>query len=126
MIKEIKRSVCPYDCPDTCGLLVEVLGGKAVKVQGDPDHPYTRGTLCPKMAHYEKTVYSPQRLTKPLIRKGAKGSNDFEVISWEDAIGIIKERWQKIIGSYGAEAILPYSYAGTMGLVQRNCGEAFF
>jgi anaerobic selenocysteine-containing dehydrogenase len=124
--KEIKRSVCPYDCPDTCGLLVEVLEGKAVKVQGYPDHPYTRGTLCPKMAHYEKTVYSPERLTKPLVRKGAKGSNDFEVISWEDAIGIIKERWQKIIGSYGAEAILPYSYAGTMGIVQRNCGEAFF
>lgn len=121
-----KRSVCPYDCPDTCGLLVEVIDGKAVKVQGDMEHPYTRGTLCPKMANYEKTVYSPHRLTRPLLRKGPKGSGDFEPISWDAAMDIIKKRWREIIDQYGAEAILPYSYAGTMGVVQRNCGEAFF
>ena len=57
---EVLRSVCPYDCPDTCGLLVHVDGGKVIKVQGDPDHPFTRGTLCPKMAHYERTVHSPR------------------------------------------------------------------
>ena len=74
MQKEIKRSVCPYDCPDTCGLLVEVVDGKAVKVSGDPEHPFTRGTLCVKMNHYQETVHSPLRLTHPLLRTGAKGS----------------------------------------------------
>jgi anaerobic selenocysteine-containing dehydrogenase len=123
---EIKRSVCPYDCPDTCGLLVEVDGARAVKVTGDPEHPYTRGMLCPKMLHYEETVHSPLRLTTPLIRSGAKGSGAFRPISWEAAIAEIAERWHAIIGSYGAEAILPYSYAGTMGLIQRNAGHPFF
>ena len=126
MPKEIKRSVCPYDCPDTCGLLVEVAGGRAVKVSGDPEHPYTRGMLCPKMLHYEETVHSPLRLTTPLIRTGAKGTDSFRPISWKDAIAEIAGRWQGIIEKSGAEAILPYSYAGTMGLVQRNSGHPFF
>jgi anaerobic selenocysteine-containing dehydrogenase len=123
---EVKRSVCPYDCPDACGLLVEVLEGKAVKVSGDPDHPFTRGTLCPKMNRYQDTVHSPLRLTRPLLRKGAKGSGVFHAVSWEEAVGFIAEQWQKIIAQFGAEAILPYSYAGTMGLVQRNAGHPFF
>lgn len=122
----IKASVCPYDCPDACGLLVEVVDGKAVKVMGDPDHPHTRGTLCSKMSHYEKTVHSPQRLVEPLMRTGPKGTGQFMPISWDEAISQIKTRWQKITGEYGAEAILPYSYGGTMGLIQRNIGEAFF
>ncbi len=126
MSGELKRSVCPYDCPDTCGLLVDVVDGKAVKVSGDPEHPYTRGTLCPKMNHYEKTVHSPLRLTKPLLRTGPKGSGNFRPISWEEAISLTAERWSKIIGQHGAEAILPYSYAGTMGLIQRNAGHPFF
>jgi len=123
---EIKRSVCPYDCPDTCGLLIELVDKKAVKVKGDPEHPYTRGTLCPKMVHYGKTVYSLERLARPLLQKGPKGTDNFEPITWDEAIQIIKERWLKVIAEYGAEAILPYSYAGTMGIVQRGCGEAFF
>lgn len=123
---EVKRSVCPYDCPDTCGLLVETAEGKAVRVIGDSDHPHTRGTLCSKMNHYEKTVHSPERLTKPLLRIGPKGAGEFKEISWDEAISHIKEQWEKIIEEYGAQAILPYSYAGTMGLVQRNIGEAFF
>ncbi|MGQ9646185.1 MAG: molybdopterin-dependent oxidoreductase, partial [Thermodesulfobacteriota bacterium] len=126
MSRRIRRSVCPYDCPDTCGLLVEVFEGKALKVKGDPDHPFTRGTLCPKMNRYQDTVHSPLRLSQPLIRKGSKGSGDFRPISWEEAITHIVERWQKIMGQFGAEAILPYSYAGTMGLVQRNAGHPFF
>ena len=69
----IQRSVCPYDCPDTCGLLVEVENGRAVRVTGDPDHPFTRGLLCPKMLHYERTVHSPRRLTTPLLRTGCQG-----------------------------------------------------
>jgi len=123
---EVKRSVCPYDCPDACGLLVETAAGKVIKVMGDPDHPYTKGTLCPKMTHYEKTVHSPERLIQPLLRIGPKGTGDFKEISWEEAVRHIKARWQKIIAEYGAESILPYSYAGTMGVVQRNIGEAFF
>ncbi|EGO65862.1 molybdopterin-dependent oxidoreductase [Acetonema longum] len=122
----VKRSVCPYDCPDACGLLVEVEAGSAVKVTGDPDHPYTRGSLCPKMNHYEKTVHSPGRLTQPLLRAGAKGQGQFRPISWEEAIRRIGGQWRTIIAEYGAEAILPYSYAGTMGLVQRHAGHPFF
>ena len=120
------RSVCPYDCPDTCGLLVEVENGQAVKVSGDPDHPMTRGLLCPKMLHYERTVHSPQRLTTPLLRTGAKGSGEFAPISWEEAISRICDQWQQLIATHGGECILPYSYAGTMGLVQRNAGHPFF
>ena len=123
---ELKRSVCPYDCPDMCGLLVEVVDGRAVRVTGDPEHPYTRGTLCPKMVHYERTVHSPQRLTHPLLRIGEKGGGQFKAITWEEGIQRVADRWKGIIADYGAEAILPYSYAGTMGLVQRNCGEGFF
>ena len=125
-MSELKRSVCPYDCPDMCSLFVEIVGGQAVKVMGDREHPYTRGTLCPKMAHYERTVHSPQRLTHPLLRVGEKGQGQFKPITWDEAIQRIVERWQSIISNYEAEAILPYSYAGTMGVVQRNCGEGFF
>ncbi|MBM4348374.1 MAG: molybdopterin oxidoreductase family protein [Deltaproteobacteria bacterium] len=126
MTRKIKRSVCPYDCPDACGLLVEVADGRAVQVNGDPDHPFTRGTLCPKMNHYQDTVHSPLRLTHPLLRIGEKGSGLFQPISWGEAIERITHRWQEIIKHSGAEAILPYSYAGTMGLIHRNAGHPFF
>ena len=120
------RSVCPYDCPDACGLLVAVENGRAIGVSGDPDHPVTRGLLCPKMGHYEQTVHSPRRLTTPLRRVGKKGAGGFEPISWDHAIELICSRWRETIAAHGGEAILPYSYAGTMGLVQRNAGHAFF
>jgi anaerobic selenocysteine-containing dehydrogenase len=126
MITETRRSVCPYDCPDTCGLLVEVQNGRAVRVSGDPEHPYTRGTLCPKMLHYERIVHSPRRLTTPLVRTGRKGDGSFRPASMEEAVSLIATKWREIIATHGAEAILPYSYAGTMGLVQRNAGHAFF
>ena len=119
-------SACPYDCPDTCGLLVEVADGRAVAVKGDPGHPHSRGTLCPKMAHYEATVHSPLRLTSPLLATGPKGSGQFAAIGWEEAIARIAERWRELLAGPGAQAILPCSYAGTMGLVQRNAGHAFF
>jgi anaerobic selenocysteine-containing dehydrogenase len=126
MSTEIKRSVCPYDCPDTCSLLVHVNNGKVEKVAGDPEHPFTRGTLCPKMTHYERTVHSPGRLTRPLIRTGIKGCGEFRSATWSEAVSHIATRWQDIIARYGAEAIVPCSYGGTMGLVQRNCGHAVF
>lgn len=126
MTTESKRSVCPYDCPDTCGLMISVQNGRVDSIAGDPQHPFTRGTLCPKMTHYERTVHSPMRLTSPLIRCGAKGEGAFRPASWAEAISHIADRWRQIIKTYGAEAILPYSYAGTMGQVQRNCGHPFF
>lgn len=126
MTKTTRRSVCPFDCPDACGLLVEVEGGRALKVSGDPDHPVTRGLLCPKMLHYERTVHSERRLTTPLLRSGAKGSGVFRPISWAEAIERICARWKKLITEHGGESVLPYSYAGTMGLIQRNSGHPFF
>ncbi|HEX8910634.1 MAG TPA: molybdopterin-dependent oxidoreductase, partial [Anaeromyxobacteraceae bacterium] len=122
----LHRSACPYDCPDCCGLLVEVEGGRAVAVRGDPEHPWSRGTLCPKMNHYEATVHAPSRLTTPLLRDGPKGSGRFRPASWGEAVTLVAARWKDVIARHGAEAILPYSYAGTMGLVQRNAGHAFF
>jgi anaerobic selenocysteine-containing dehydrogenase len=105
---------------------VTVENGCAVSVSGDPEHPVTRGLLCPKMLHYEQTVHSPRRLMTPLRRVGKKGAGEFEPISWDDAVTLICSNWKGIVASHGAEAILPYSYAGTMGLVQRNAGHAFF
>jgi len=123
---DVQRSVCPYDCPDACGLLVETLDGKAVKVTGDPDHPFTRGFLCPKMNRYQETVHSPLRLTRPLLRTGDKGTGQFRPISWSEAVERIADRWRTDLRHDGSESILPYSYAGTMGLIQRNAGHPFF
>ena len=122
----VKRSVCPFDCPDACGLLLEVEGDQVSGVRGDPAHPYTRGVLCPKMTHYERSIHSPLRLTNPLLRVGAKGTGEFREISWDDAVGRIADRWRQQISEYGGESILPASYAGTMGLLQRNAGHALF
>lgn len=125
-MNEIKPSVCPYDCPDCCGLLITVEDGKAVCVAGDPEHAFTRGTLCPKMAHYERTVHSAKRIMTPLKRVGQKGEGRFSPIGWEEAIEEIARRWHGIIKEYGAEAILPYSYAGTMGTIGYSAGHALF
>ena len=121
-----KRSACPYDCPDGCGLLVETDGKNVYRVQGDPEHPVTKGFLCRKMAHYERTVHSPNRLVTPLRRVGKKGTGEFVPISWDEAVEEITSRWKELIARYGAESILPYSYAGTEHKIQYGCGEAFF
>lgn len=126
MTIRVTRSVCPYDCPDACSLLVHVKNDQAIKVLGDPEHHFTRGTLCPKMVHYERTVHSPRRLTRPLLRSGRKGSGQFRPVDWDEALDHIASRWRNIINMYGAEAILPFSYAGTMGVLQRNAGHPFF
>lgn len=124
------RSVCPYDCPDACGILVDVdvdvEGGRARRVRGDPDHPYSRGTLCAKMNRYERSVHSPERLLHPLVRTGPKGSGEFRRASWDEAVALVAARWKEIIARDGSEAILPYSYAGSMGLVQRNAAMPLF
>jgi len=121
-----KRSVCPHDCPDTCGLLVGVEGGRVVSVKGDPDHPFTRGAVCVKVNHYGDRVHSPLRIQHPLKRVGEKGEGAFAPVSWDQALDEIADRYKRIISDFGGEAILPYSYAGTMGVVQFHAGHAFF
>jgi anaerobic selenocysteine-containing dehydrogenase len=118
------RGVCPHDCPDTCGVLTEVQDGRAVQFRGDPDHPVTRGWLCAKVRPYLDHVYHPGRLLHPLRRTGPKGSGQWRRITWAEALAEITTRWQDIIRRYGAEAILPYSYSGTLGLVQMTVASA--
>jgi anaerobic selenocysteine-containing dehydrogenase len=115
---EIRRSVCALDCPDTCSLLVAIDNGHATKLRGDPAHPVTRGFLCGKVAQYLEHEYSPQRLLYPQRRVGRKGEGKFERISWDDALDTIAHRLRAVADEFGPEAILPYSYAGTMGLLQ--------
>jgi anaerobic selenocysteine-containing dehydrogenase len=113
------RIVCPHDCPDTCSMVVTVEGGKATKLRGDKDHPFTDGFLCQKVARYLDRVYHPGRLQHPMLRVGAKGEGKFRRISWEEAIERIADKFQEIMSSSdGPQAILPYSYAGTMGKIQ--------
>lgn len=111
------RAACPHDCPDTCAMEVTVVGERAVKLRGAPDHPFTNGALCTKVSHYLERVYSPQRLEYPMRRVGAKGEGRFERISWDDALDIIASRYRAIAAD-DPRAILPYSYGGTLGLVQ--------
>ena len=118
----IVRAVCPHDCPDTCAMLVTVENGRAVAMAGDPDHPMTRGFLCVKVSRYVERTYHEGRLLYPQIRAGAKGEGKFRRATWDEALELIADKLQTIIESAdGPEAILPYSYAGTMGLIQ---GEA--
>jgi len=118
-IRTVVRGACPHDCPDTCAMLISVEDGRAVEVRGAPDHPPTSGTLCTKVARYLERTYSDQRVLHPMRRVGEKGEGRFERISWDEALDTIAERFGAIAGSpEGPEAIVPYSYAGTMGLLQ--------
>lgn len=112
------RGACPHDCPDTCAVVTEVRDGQAVRFVADTDHPVTQGWLCAKVRPYLDRVYHPDRLLHPLRRIGPKGSGEWQRISWNDAIAEIAERWQAIIAAHGPAAILPYSYSGTLGLVE--------
>jgi len=114
---ELRHSVCALDCPDCCSLVVNVENGRATRLRGNPDHPVTRGFLCGKVAQYLEREYSPQRLLYPLRRAGKKGEGRFERISWDDALDAIAENLTRIAREFGPEAILPYSYAGTMGML---------
>jgi anaerobic selenocysteine-containing dehydrogenase len=122
----VVRGACPHDCPDTCAMLVTVANGRAVKVAGDPDHPVTQGFLCAKVNRYVERTYHDDRLRTPLRRVGPKGSGRFAPISWDDALGEIATRLTAIVGTHGGEAVLPYSYAGTMGLVQAESMDRRF
>ncbi|MFC3798587.1 molybdopterin-dependent oxidoreductase [Cohnella sp. GCM10012308] len=121
------RSVCSLDCPDQCGLLVHKREGVIVKVEGDPDHPVTRGAICNKVRNMASRVYDDKRLTTPLRRVGPKGEGKFEPISWNEAIAEITDRWKTLIAERGSESILPYSFYGNMGRIgTEGMGNRFF
>jgi anaerobic selenocysteine-containing dehydrogenase len=119
------RGACPHDCPDTCALLTTVENGIATKVQGNPAHPQTGGVLCNKVSRYAERTHHPERLLTPLKRVGMKGSAKFEPVSWDEALTDIASKL-KAIAAHHPEAIVPYSYAGTMGLVQGEAMAARF
>src|SRR5947208_2200102 len=131
-MKQIVKAACPHDCPDACGVLITVQDGRATRIQGDPEHPVTRGFLCAKVAKYLDRVYSPQRVLYPMRRVGLKGlagespaptqpstvpaiPGNFQRISWDEALNEITSRFKQISDKFGSEAILPYSYGGTLG-----------
>jgi anaerobic selenocysteine-containing dehydrogenase len=145
-MKQVVHAACPHDCPDACGVLITVEDGRATKIQGDPGHPVTRGFLCAKVAKYLDRVYSPDRVLYPMRRIAAKGSVEaqrsfapqgqpgaavrtqavptqaefaqvWQRISWDEALDEIASRFRKITAKFGSEAILPYSYGGTLGAV---------
>ncbi len=117
----VHRSVCALDCPDCCSLLVNVdENGRGSRLRGDPEHPITQGFLCGKVARYLDREYSPDRLLYPQRRTGRKGEGRFSRISWDEALDEIAARLKDIAAEHGPEAILPYSFAGSMGLLTAN------
>ena len=120
-MSEIKASVCPHDCPSACALEVECLDSRTIgKVNGAKDNDYTQGVVCTKVARYAERVHHPERLSEPLIRTGPKGSGEFRVATWEEALTRVADAFGKAAGEHGSESVWPYYYAGTMGQVQRD------
>ena len=123
---ETVRVVCAHDCPDMCSLLAHVEGGRVVRIEGDPDQPFTAGFACAKVMREPELVHSPERLTRPLRRVGAKGEGDFAPISWEEALDEIAARWRAIIAESGPTAILGYAYSAHQGQMNRGLVNGFF
>jgi anaerobic selenocysteine-containing dehydrogenase len=123
---EQRKTICPLDCPDACGITATLDGGEIVKLTGDSEHPFTRGFLCRKVRTYHHRVQSDERVLFPQRRVGKKGEARFERIAWDDALEILASRLTQIKDEYGGEALLPYSYAGNMGAVARWAGYPFF
>ena len=121
----IVHAACPHDCPDTCAMRVTVQGGRVMRIVGDAEHPPTDGALCTKVSRYAERTYHPERVLHPLKRSGPKGSGRFERIGWGEALDTIAQRL-KAIAARDAQAVLPYSYAGTMGLLQGESMAARF
>jgi len=126
---------CHHDCPDSCGWVVTIedrpedrhggdpsapTGPTAVRMRGNPEHPYSRGELCPKVNRFLDRVYSPNRILRPLVRRGAKGEGDFATASWDEALAVVAERLSEIVDRHGGEAVLPWWSAGTQGLIQQS------
>jgi len=122
-MKRLVHAACPHDCPDGCAVLITIEDGRATKIQGDPEHPITRGFLCGKVAKYLDRVYSPDRVLYPMRRVSAKGTHGdgvFQRISWDDAFNEIVARLKKISTEFGPEAVLPYSYGGNIGVLNNG------
>src|SRR5690606_19232579 len=113
----IVHGTCHHDCPDSCGWTVTVDQGVAVKLRGNPEHPYSRGELCPKVNRFLDRVYAPDRILHPLRRTGPKGSGQFEQITWDAALAEIAERLTTTLTEHGGEAVMPYSSAGNQSLL---------
>ncbi|BDZ66352.1 hypothetical protein GCM10025877_32900 [Agromyces mangrovi Wang et al. 2018] len=121
------RGACPHDCPDTCAWQVTVEDGRATKLAGDPEHPYSRGTLCAKVNRFLDRVYADERVLHPLRRVGPKGSGEFERVSWATALEEIAAGLTERIERHGSQTVLPFSYMGTQGLLQGSgAGDRFF
>ena len=126
-MKRVVHAACPHDCPDACGVLITVEDGRATKIKGDPAHPVTRGFLCAKVAKYLDRVYSPDRVLYPMRRIGPKGlkaagdgaraTHEWQRVTWDEALDEIASRFKKIAAEFGPEAILPYSFGGTLGML---------
>ena len=148
-MKQVVKAACPHDCPDACGVLITVQDGRATKIQGDPEHPVTRGFLCAKVAKYLDRVYSPDRVMYPMRRIGPKGpgagqrsfgphglpgavptpaetAETWQRISWDEALDEIGSRFREITAEFGSEAILPYSYGGTLGTLNESTMDRRF
>src|SRR6266852_5726915 len=145
-MKNVVHAACPHDCPDACGVLITVENGRATKIQGDPSHPITRGFLCAKVAKYLDRVYSPERVLHPMWRIGPKepasaGKNSagegtraipaatppaFKRITWDEALDEIAARFRTIVAEFGSEAILPYSYGGTLAVLNGSSMDRRF
>jgi anaerobic selenocysteine-containing dehydrogenase len=126
-VQTVVRGACPHDCPDTCAMLVTVEEGRATKVAGDPEHPFTRGGLCVKVNNYPDKTYSPDRLLHPMKRVGPKGSGRFEQITWDEALSTIADTFRAKIAEHGPETVMPVSYLGNQGILNGlSAGDAFF
>ena len=121
-----KKTICPLDCPDTCGMIATIEDDKVTGLQGDKDHPYTAGFICRKMRRYPERLYSRERILFPQIRVGEKGAGKFRRINWEEALDILAAKLTTVCEQHGGEAILPYSYAGNMGAVNQFAGYPLF
>src|SRR5580765_3393720 len=117
---EIVRVACAHDCPDMCSLLAHVENDRVVRIQGDPDQPYTAGFACAKVNRDAELVHSPERLTAPLRRDGPKGSGRFAPITWDSALDEITARWRAIIAESGPLALLGYAYSAHQGQMNRH------
>jgi anaerobic selenocysteine-containing dehydrogenase len=134
-MKRVVHAACPHDCPDACAVLITVEGGRATRIQGDPEHPVTRGFLCAKVAKYLDRVYSLDRVLYPMRRVGPKGpeaggsaraTQSWRRISWDEALDEIVSRFRRISSEWGSEAILPYSYGGTLGTLNGSTMDRRF
>ncbi len=126
MCTEYKKTICPLDCPDSCGMIATVTGGRVTRLSGDKEHPYTNGFICRKMQGYPRRVYGANRIHFPQLREGKKGEGRFRRIGWDEALDILSDRLRETAARFGGESILPYAYAGNMGMVSRFAGFPLF